>query len=71
MKPERAKMPGSIVGDIVLLKLCRVNFAGMLIPADKPLTEAFRASEGLNAPRIQVAVFVSFHAPRRFAIINA
>src|SRR5512136_2010641 len=46
-------MPGSIVGYVVSLQLCRVNFSGMLIPTNKPKTEAFRASEGLNASRIQ------------------
>src|SRR5512136_953806 len=48
-------MPGSIVGYVVSLQLCRVNFTGMLIPTNKPKTEAFRASEGLNASRIQVS----------------
>ena len=50
-------MPGSIVGYAVLLQHCRVNFAGMLIPTNKPKTEAFRASEGLNASRIQELFF--------------
>jgi hypothetical protein len=54
MKPERAKMPGSIVGHAVLLQHCLENFAVMLIPTSKPKTEAFRASECLNASRIQV-----------------
>jgi hypothetical protein len=53
MKSERAKMPGFIVVYVVSLLLCRVNFAVMLTPANKPKTEAFRASEGVNASRIQ------------------
>jgi hypothetical protein len=48
MKPERAKMPGAIVGYIISLRLHQVNFVVMLIPTDNPKTEAFRASEGLN-----------------------
>jgi hypothetical protein len=51
MKPERAKMPGSIEGYVVSFQLRRVNLAGMLVPTNKPKTEAFRASEGLNASR--------------------
>jgi hypothetical protein len=54
MNPERAKMPGSIVGYEVSPPLHQVNFAGLFISPNKPKTEAFRASEGLNASLIQV-----------------
>jgi hypothetical protein len=46
-------MPGSIVGYIISNRLRRVNLAAISIPTNKPKTEAFRASEGLNASRIQ------------------
>ena len=49
-------MPGSIVGyiNIISNRLRRVNLAAISIPTNKPKAEAFRASEGLNASRIQV-----------------
>jgi 3-oxoacyl-[acyl-carrier-protein] synthase III len=47
-------MPGSIEGYAVSFRLCRVNFAGIAILTDDAKTEAFRASAGLNASRIQV-----------------
>jgi hypothetical protein len=46
-------MPGSIVGYADSYLHLKVNFAGETIPTDKPETEAFRASEGLKASRIQ------------------
>jgi hypothetical protein len=46
-------MPGPIAVYAVSCWLCRVNFAGIVIPTDNALAEAFRASEGLNALRIQ------------------
>ena len=49
-----AKMPGSIAGYGVSFKHRWVNSAGISLPTKKPETEAFRASEGLNASRIQV-----------------
>jgi hypothetical protein len=46
-------MPGAIVGNTILTRLHLVNLAGVSNPADKPKLEAFRASEGRNAARIQ------------------
>jgi len=46
-------MPGSIVGYTDSYLQCKVNFAGEMIPTDKPETEAFRASVGMNVSRIQ------------------
>jgi hypothetical protein len=47
-------MPGFIATCAVSCRLCRMNFAGMMIQTDKAETEAFKTSEGLNASRIQV-----------------
>jgi hypothetical protein len=49
-------MPGSIVVCAVSCRLCRVNFEGQVLPICKAKTEAFRASGGLNASRIQVVL---------------
>jgi hypothetical protein len=49
-------MPGSIAVCAVCAvscHLCRVNFAGAVTRSDKAETEAFQASGGLNASRIQ------------------
>jgi hypothetical protein len=46
-------MPGSIAACAVSLRLCRLNFAGPVTGRDKAETEAFQASEDLNASRIQ------------------
>ena len=54
MKAEASEMPGSIVAYAVSWRLRRVNFAALLLPVYKAGTEAFRASGGLNASRIQV-----------------
>ena len=47
-------MPGSIAACTVSFPLCRVNSAGAVTRSDKAETEAFQASEGSNASRIQV-----------------
>jgi hypothetical protein len=47
-------MPGSIAASAVSFLLCQVNFAGAVTRSDKAETEAFQASEGSNASRIQV-----------------
>ncbi len=47
-------MPGSIVAYAVSNRFRQVNFAAMLLPTCKAETEAFRASESLNASRIQI-----------------
>jgi hypothetical protein len=39
-----------------------MNFAGIMIPTDKAETEAFQASEGLNASRIRVT-FIFYYIP--------
>jgi hypothetical protein len=49
-------MPGSIAACAVSCRLCQVNFAGAATRSDKAETEAFQASEGLNASRIQVNI---------------
>jgi len=59
-------MPGSIAGYAVLFRLCNVNFAGIANPNDEAETEAFRASEGLNASRIQVKVKTHERSPRQY-----
>ncbi len=46
-------MPGSIAACAVSYRLCQVNFAGAVTWSDKAETEAFQASGGLNASRIQ------------------
>jgi len=63
-------MPGSIVDYVVSSQLCRVNFAEMLIPTNKPETEAFRVSEGLNASRIQVYLYLYLYLPLYSSIIS-
>jgi hypothetical protein len=54
MKAGASGMPGSIAACAVSCRLCRVNFAGAVTRSDKAETEAFQASGGLNASRIQV-----------------
>ena len=46
-------MPGSIAACAVSRRLYQVNFAGAVIRSDKAETEAFQASEGAKASRIQ------------------
>jgi hypothetical protein len=53
MKSGTSGMPGFIAACAVSCRLCRMNFAGTMIPTDKAETETFQASEGLNASRIQ------------------
>jgi hypothetical protein len=59
MKPDRAKMPGSNVGYAISYLHFKLNFAGTAIPTFDAETEAFRASEGLIALRIQERLKVS------------
>jgi hypothetical protein len=54
MKAGMSGMPESIAASTVSCRHCRMNFAGIFIPAGKTETEAFKASEGLNASRIQL-----------------
>jgi hypothetical protein len=53
MKAGTSGMPGFIAARAVLFQLRQVNFVWIMIPADKAETEAFQASEGFNASRIQ------------------
>ena len=52
-------MPGSIAACAVSRRLFRVNFAGAVTWSDKTETEAFQASGGLNASRIQAIVITA------------
>ena len=49
-------MPGAIAACAVSCWLCLMNFAGAVTWSDKAETEAFQASGGMNASRIQEGV---------------
>jgi hypothetical protein len=49
MKAATSGMPGSIAAGEVSYLLLRVNFAAIIITEGEAETEAFKASEGLNA----------------------
>jgi hypothetical protein len=53
VKPKRAKMPGPIVACAASCRLRQVNFVDVVAPTCQAEAEAFRASAGLNASRIQ------------------
>jgi hypothetical protein len=54
MKAETSENAGVHRGLRCSSQLCKVNFAGIANPNDEAETEAFRASEGMNASRIKV-----------------